>query len=51
MIFSDSLAHLYELVVFMMKFKGAIFAADLVALIIEPHVCTYCRYGIKMMIV
>ena len=36
MIFSDSLAPLYELVVFMMKFKGAIFAADLVALIIEP---------------
>ena len=32
-----------------MKFKGAIFAADLVALIIEPMFVR--RYGIKMMIV
>ena len=38
-----------ELVVFMMKFKGAIFAADLVALIKNPMFVH--RYGIKMMIV
>ena len=30
-----------------MKFKGAIFAADLVALIIEPHVCTYVGMALK----
>ena len=38
-----------ELVVFMMKFKGAIFVADLVAFI--KNLMYIHRYGIKMIIV